>query len=73
MFSLGEYESCTIPAGSYVFPNFWSIMRDPDYWSQPDIFKPERFLHGEEGTFQPDERMVAFGSGARYVRSFFDG
>ena len=66
----GAYESCTIPSGSHVLPNFWSVMRDPQYWSEPDTFKPERFLDTKNGgKFRPDKRVIEFGTGARYAKS----
>ncbi|XP_061183382.1 steroid 17-alpha-hydroxylase/17,20 lyase-like [Saccostrea echinata] len=34
----------TIPKGTTVFPNFWSINHNEKYWSQPHEFQPERFL-----------------------------
>jgi len=39
-------ESCelTIPAGSIVIANLWSVGRDPDVWHDVEVFRPERFL-----------------------------
>ncbi|GFT30577.1 cytochrome P450 18a1 [Nephila pilipes] len=33
-----------IPKGSEIFANLWGLHHDPDYWEQPDEFRPERFL-----------------------------
>ncbi|WCJ37983.1 cytochrome P450 family 82 subfamily C polypeptide 4 [Euphorbia peplus] len=33
-----------IPKGTRLFTNFWKLHRDPDIWSEPDEFVPERFL-----------------------------
>jgi len=38
------YDSYTIPAGSMIMLNVWAIGRDPDYYEDPGVFKPERFL-----------------------------
>jgi cytochrome P450 len=37
---IGEYE---VPAGSVMIMNAYLTHRLPDYWSEPDTFKPERF------------------------------
>jgi cytochrome P450 len=33
-----------VPKGTKVVFNFVTIMKDPDYWNEPDIFDPERFM-----------------------------
>ncbi|XP_065874710.1 cytochrome P450 CYP82J17-like [Euphorbia lathyris] len=33
-----------IPKGTRLFTNFWKLHRDPNIWSDPDEFIPERFL-----------------------------
>nr|XP_042898483.1 cytochrome P450 2U1-like [Parasteatoda tepidariorum] len=34
----------TIPKGSYITSNIWTIHHDPNYWEEPHKFIPERFL-----------------------------
>ena len=46
-----------------VFSVLHYIMRDPDYWQEPDAFKPERFLEDGGKKVKREERMVAFGIG----------
>jgi len=39
----------TVPAGSIVIANLWSVGRDPDVWNHDaDVFRPERFLRGAD-------------------------
>ncbi|KAL8505339.1 hypothetical protein ACS0TY_016540 [Phlomoides rotata] len=35
----------TIPPKTIVLINAWAIARDPEYWENPNEFKPERFLN----------------------------
>ncbi|XP_067119558.1 cytochrome P450 2C28-like [Centruroides vittatus] len=37
-------QGLTIPKGSIVITNIWSVHNDKDYWKDPEIFRPERFL-----------------------------
>ncbi|KAL7002302.1 hypothetical protein U1Q18_003455 [Sarracenia purpurea var. burkii] len=63
-----------VPAGTTAMVNMWAIMRDPDVWSDPLIFKPERFLLNgttdtaaemEFSVMGSDLRLAPFGSGRR--------
>ncbi|KAL1544074.1 premnaspirodiene oxygenase-like isoform X2 [Salvia divinorum] len=64
-------ESCqingyTIPAKMRVLVNAWAIQRDPKYWTDPETFKPERFLNEPTMDFAGnDTRYMPFGSGKR--------
>ncbi|KAF9490916.1 cytochrome P450 [Pleurotus eryngii] len=40
-----EYKGYRIPAGSIVFANTWSILHDAAVFTDPEVFKPERWLH----------------------------
>ena len=40
----------------------YHMMRDPEYWTDPDTFNPERFL-GEDGQILKEERFVPYGIG----------
>ncbi|KAH8826019.1 cytochrome P450 [Flagelloscypha sp. PMI_526] len=54
-----------IPEGAIVFGNTWAILRDPTIYVDPEVFRPERFLHSDKstGANPPD---VAFGYGSRF-------
>nr|AYM55669.1 cytochrome p450 [Croton stellatopilosus] len=67
-------ESCEIngyhiPKGSTLLVNVWAIARDPDVWSDPLEFKPERFLPGGEKANVDvrgnDFELIPFGAGRR--------
>ncbi len=51
-----------IPKGSLVFSNIWAVHNDPEVWSEPDQFKPERFLD-ENGKLLNREELIPFSIG----------
>jgi len=56
----------TIPKGTTVLANLWSLHHDPEIWDDPDAFRPERFLD-DEGNFVPPkaDRFLPFSAGRR--------
>ncbi|KAK1357623.1 Ferulate 5-hydroxylase [Heracleum sosnowskyi] len=55
-----------IPARSRVIINSWAINRDPNSWSDPDAFKPSRFLQEGMPDFKGSNfEFIPFGSGRR--------
>lgn len=58
-----------VPRGTTAMVNMWSIARDPQIWSDPLEFIPERFLSGgadlEFSIMGSDLRLAPFGSGRR--------
>ncbi|XP_050206037.1 cytochrome P450 CYP82J17-like [Mercurialis annua] len=55
-----------IPKGTRVFANLWKLHRDPNVWSNPDEFMPERFLtHNQADVFGQNFEYLPFGSGRR--------
>ncbi|KAF8189526.1 cytochrome P450 [Mycena galopus ATCC 62051] len=62
-----EYEGYRIPANSIVIGNTWAILHDEAVYSDPYVFKPERFL-GDDGLINPvvPDPQVAFGYGRRF-------
>ncbi|XP_040482152.1 cytochrome P450 2U1 [Ursus maritimus] len=54
----------TIPKGTVVLPNLWSVHRDPAIWEKPDDFYPNRFLD-DQGQLIKKETFIPFGIGKR--------
>ena len=54
----------TIPKDSIVVPNIWEVHHDPDIWTDPDAFRPERFLN-DKGEFVKSEFVIPFSIGTR--------
>ncbi|KAF3544568.1 hypothetical protein DY000_02004635 [Brassica cretica] len=72
MFERFSQEGCKVggfyvPEKTSLMVNAYAVMRDPNYWADPDEFKPERFLD----TWQEEERReqalkyIPFGNGRR--------
>ncbi|KAL2098202.1 hypothetical protein ACEWY4_007409 [Coilia grayii] len=58
------FRGYTIPKGTVVIPNLWSVHRDPSVWDTPDDFNPSRFLD-EQGKLMRKEYFIPFGIGRR--------
>ena len=58
---IGEY---TIPRGATIMSSLSHVMYDPEYFPNPRIFNPDRFIDAN-GIFKHNERVVPFGIGKR--------
>nr|GMD80212.1 cytochrome P450 CYP82D47-like [Ipomoea batatas] len=56
-----------IQKGTRILVNVSKIHRDPDFWSNPNVFRPERFLseHKEIDVRGNHFELIPFGSGRR--------
>ena len=63
-YQLGEY---TIPARAYVLMSQWIVHRDPRWWDEAEIFRPERWLPGGSAldSARPKFSYFPFGAGTR--------
>lgn len=54
----------SIPKGTTVITNLYSVHFDEKYWKDPDIFYPERFLDSS-GYFTRKEAFIPFSLGKK--------
>uniref|UniRef100_A0A2P2JNX3 Cytochrome P450 n=1 Tax=Rhizophora mucronata TaxID=61149 RepID=A0A2P2JNX3_RHIMU len=56
-----------VPKGTRLLVNLWKLHRDPNVWSSPEEFMPERFLtmQANMGVSGQDFVLIPFGSGRR--------
>lgn len=61
--SVGKYK---IPSKTLIFPNLYSIHRNPKHFKDPNAFNPDRFIDPATGNFNPHPAVVPFSVGRRY-------
>ncbi|KAG5645609.1 hypothetical protein DXG03_005747 [Asterophora parasitica] len=59
------YNGYLIPKDSIILPHMWNITRDPQLYSKPYEFRPERFMAGETNPPELDPNTYMFGFGRR--------
>ncbi|KAI1789418.1 cytochrome P450 [Ganoderma leucocontextum] len=69
------YRGFSIPAGTVVWANIWSMLHDPKVFVEPERFMPERYLD-KDGALRELERhedpsVIGFGFGRRICPGMF--
>ncbi|XP_043703428.1 cytochrome P450 78A5 [Telopea speciosissima] len=54
-----------VPAGTTAMVNMWAITHNEAIWSEPNEFKPERFMEEDVSIMGSNLRLAPFGSGRR--------
>ena len=64
-----NFEGFFISKGSIMFANTWYIHHDPNIWTEPWVFKQERFLDDAGKRFPLEDQVrrnvISFGFGRR--------
>ncbi|KAI3759022.1 hypothetical protein L6452_06595 [Arctium lappa] len=58
-----------VPKGTWLLVNIWKLQHDPEIWSDPYEFRPERFLdetHMHVDVKGRNFELIPFGAGRRY-------
>lgn len=58
-----QFNGYSYPQGTIIMMFLYGMHRDKRFWSDPDTFKPERFMKGGEG--DKNKSYVPFGAGPR--------
>lgn len=64
-----QFQEYTIPKDTVMIVSLYSLNMDKNYWLDPEVFRPERFLN-DNGEYIPHaEQFIPFGSGNGILRN----
>lgn len=59
-----EIDGYLVPKGTMVFVNNYELNLGEEYWTDPELFKPERFLNADGAVVKP-AHFIPFSTGKR--------
>uniref|UniRef100_A0A6B2L2U5 Cytochrome P450 n=1 Tax=Arcella intermedia TaxID=1963864 RepID=A0A6B2L2U5_9EUKA len=65
-----NFNGIPVKKGSYILTNQFTIMRDPEYWDEPDTYNPDRFFQNPPMRIPADKAHL---TPAKFFKPFITG
>ena len=63
-----EFHGYFIPKNTWIMSNLYAVHHDPELWTEPDRFQPDRFLkENEHPTKNKRDFLIPFSVGKQYL------